>query len=287
MKTITWHLLIFILFMSCSDRNNNDDENENINRTYISKVTITDGPNGYNPDVRTRTYKLNYDLNKKLTSIATSDSFYGYSSPNPSLVTLSATYNIEYENGQIIRVYTDCKTNDCDLNLPGNSNFEGTYQIYFKYGIENGYKSVNAYKQVLDHKDSIISSYEIEQYLLLPNNLVKRVEGHTEIIYSNNNAIGVQNASAYNKGLKYLNYDDKKSVVIYTDYTHIIDRGDYFPRLILDLKYSKNNYTKLDFGFRDQHQIIDFSYDFKDRPTKRTVFNNGSFDYEEIFEYLD
>lgn len=284
MKTIKLHFLIFILFISCSDNNNNNnDVNENITKTYISKVTISEGPNYYNDTNSILTYNLNYDLNKKLTSIDANYVFH----TNGLLTTNSATYNIVYENGQIVKAYTDCMTNDCYLKNPDSQNFEGTHQIYFEYGTENGYRSVTTYYQVLDNIGSVTSSHKISEYLLFSNNLIKQVEGDTEIVYSNNNAVGIQNASSFNDGLKYLNYDNKKSVVIYTDYTHVIDADDYFPRLILDLKYSKNNFVKLNFAFRNQHQIIDFAYDNKDRPTKRTVLNNDSFVYEETFEYLE
>lgn len=285
------HILTFVIFIpififscsDCDDDNNNNDVNINevIPKTYISKVTITEGPLFYHFPNSITSYQLNYDANKKLISIDVENT----RDEDGITMTYNANYLMVYENNQIIKAYTDCATNDCEWYFI--SQVDGYHQISFEYDLENGFKSVIGFEQIENTTGTITSSYEIGRYLLNPNNLVKRVEDNTEIIYSNNNIVGIQNSSSYNDGLQYLNYDDKKSVVIFTDDAHVMDIGDYFVRLILDLKYSKNNFRQLNFSFRNQHQLIDFEYDNSNRPIKRTVFNNDILNYEEAFEYLE
>lgn len=278
----TFSIFILIFFFSCSDSNDNDENvNDIIPKTYISKVTITEGPLYYHSPNSITSYQLNYDSNKNLISIDIENS----RDKDGFTETFNATYTMIYDNEQIVKAYTDCATDDCEWD--SLSNTDGLHQISFDYGLENGFKSVIAYEQVQNISGEITYSYEIGRYLLNSNNLVKRVEDNTEIIYSNNNIVGIQNSSSFNDRLQYLDYDDKKSVVIFTDDTHVMDIGDYFVRLILDLKYSKNNYRQLDFFFRGQHQIIDLKYDDNNRPTKRTVFNYDILKYEETFEYLE
>ncbi|MBJ6369161.1 hypothetical protein [Snuella sedimenti] len=281
-KFLSYLLFILTLQTSCSD--NNDDTTNNseaISKTYLSKVTIKAGSDYYYSPNSTTSFTLNYDSSKKLTSINVQRSL----DESGVMKTYNASYIVEYVNDQIKKVYADCATNDCEWNFISHT--EGFHQISFEYGEEDNYKSVIAYEQIVNTEGTITYSTEIERYLLNTNNLVKQVEGTTEIIYSNNNIIGIKNTSSYNDGLKYHDYDDKKSVVVFTDDTHIMDINDYFPRLILDLKYSKNNFRKLDFPWRGQLQSIDFEYDGKNRPIKRTVLNKDVLNYTETFEYLE
>lgn len=278
-------LIIFIstLFISCSDNScdNNDNINEVIPRTLISKVTIAQGPDYFYFPNSITSFVLNYDSNQKLNSIDIETT----RNESGMMNTYNATYLMVYQNDKIIKAYTDCATNDCEWDHFPQT--EGFLQISFEYGLENGLESIRSFEQIENTAGNITYSIEISRYLLNQNDLVKRVEYNTEIIYSNNNIIGIQNSSSFNDGLQYLDYDNKKSVPIFTDDSHVIDVEDYFTRLILDLKYSKNNFTKLEFDYRNQHQVINFEYDTNNRPTKRTVFNNSTLNYEEVFEYLE
>ncbi|GAA4292926.1 hypothetical protein [Aestuariibaculum suncheonense] len=267
---------------SCSN-DSVDNSIENIIPTYLKKVTISQGPDYNHRPNSTRSFTLNYNSTQSLTSINIQNRL----NMSGEEVINNATFQIEYENNQIVRAYCDCEINDCYWDEEIQGDFDGILQLSFEYSSENGLKKIVAYEQTLNSTGEMTYSNEIERYLVDSNNFVKQVEGTTEILYSNNNIIGVKNSSSFNDGLKYLDYDNKTGVTIFTDDTHIMDINDYFTRLILGLKYSKNNFKKLDFPWRNQRQTIDFEYDNKNRPIKRTVFNKDVYNYTESFEYLE
>ncbi|MBD0831495.1 hypothetical protein ICJ83_05050 [Aestuariibaculum sp. TT11] len=267
---------------SCSN-DSVDNSIENIIPTYLKKVTISQGPDYNHHPNSTRSFTLNYNSTHSLTSINIQNRL----NMSGEEVINNATFQIEYENNQIVRAYCDCEINDCYWDEEIQGDFDGILQLSFEYSSENGLKKIVAYEQTLNSTGEMTYSNEIERYLVDSNNFVKQVEGTTEILYSNNNIIGVKNSSSFNDGLKYLDYDNKTGVTIFTDDTHIMDINDYFTRLILGLKYSKNNFKKLDFPWRNQLQTIDLEYDNENRPIKRTVFNKDVYNYTESFEYLE
>ena len=282
MKKTTLLLLLLLVtnFYSCS-KENSIDVNKNTESSLLKKVTIQQGENNSN---RVTIYSMEYDGNLKLKTLEINreDDFSGAS---------YAKYKIELDgNNEISRCVLDCSESDCGWNfgiLP-----ENYVEIIFERTENNnsGIRQLTISQNELDGNGDFIGWITGTTYFVNSDNLISKKE-NTDILYENENIVGISNSLSFNDGLKYFDYDDNASVVIYTDDIGLINTQEYIYRLILNLKYSVNNYTRMKFDYKSEDQYISFGYDEKNRPKSRKVVDkyNGveQFKYEETYEYLD
>ncbi|MFS4467711.1 hypothetical protein [Maribacter sp. 2210JD10-5] len=279
MKKISILLLLLTNFYSCSKENSIDVDNTT-KSSLLKKVIIRQGEN---LDNRVTIYSMEYDRNLKLKTLEVNqeDAISG---------TSYAKYTIELDdNNEISRCVLDCSESDCGWNfgiLPENY----VEVVFERNKNNNGTEQLTISQNELDNNGKFIGWITGTTYLVNPNNLIIRKE-NTDILYENENIKGISNDFSFNDGLEYFDYDDKPSVVIYTDDIGVINSQEYIYRLILNLKYSVNNYTRMRFDYKSEDQYISFEYDENNRPKSRKVVDkyNGTeqLKYEETYEYLD
>ncbi|WP_027066822.1 hypothetical protein [Maribacter sp. Hel_I_7] len=255
------------------------DSEQSVLSTDLKKITISNNPT-YNSIITV--YTLDYDSNKKLTGLEINQE-------NQTFGPSYAYYHMEYNNeGELIRALLDCSESNCGWNmgiLP--SNYVG---ITFDRSTENGVNIISINESELDVNRDYAGRIAGVDYQLSSENLILK-QSETDILYENNNMIGIRNSVSNNDGLEYFDYDDKLGVINYSDEIGVIQSHDYIYRLMVGLKYSVNNYKRMKFDWKKSDYFITIEYDAHNRPIKRTTINkyNGADNlvYEEVLEYRD
>ena len=255
------------------------DSEQSVFSTDLKKITISNNPT-YGSIITV--YTLYYDSDKKLKGLEINQE-------NETFGPSYAYYNMEYNTeGELIRALLDCSESNCGWNmgiLP--SNYVG---ITFDRSIENGVNLISINESELDANREYAGRIRGVDYQMTSDNLILK-QSETNILYENNNIIGISNSVVNNDGLEYFEYDDKQGIVNYSDEIGVIQSDYYIYRLMLGLKYSVNNFKRMKFDWKNSDHFITMEYDTHNRPIKRTVVNkyNGANNlvYEEILEYRD
>lgn len=259
-------VLSFLILCCCS----NNSDNTIILSDKLKKVTIREVETFDRPG-RVMVYDLQYDTDLKITNLTINEEGYNGS--------LFETYQIEYNNaGEITRAVKDCYKSYCGVD------FARYYEITFEYLQVNGDNIIAINLNAIYENQDIVNRLTGVKYSINSDNYITKQDS-TIIFYKNQNLIGFSSTQGLDNDMEYLDFDDKSSVIIYSDGNGVIKHNEFIYRLILGLKYSKNNYRRRRFSNFEEYITLEF--DKNNRPVNRKTGGMEQIGYEETFEYID